>query len=430
MLEAAARLLTYCIVGISAANLIRMTLYLVGGDMYAVQRVRRDKRALSDWPYEPKVTLLVPAHNEAAVIEKTLDCLRHIDYPAEKLQIVIADDGSTDDTAQVVRRYARRCQDGHQFTLFSQPNGGKADVLNNALAAQATGRLVMCLDGDSLIAPNAVRLAVGYFRDPRVVALASNVNILTGGTPLGLIQRFEYLISYHMKKAQTVFNIEYIIGGIGSMFRRNMLDIVMYYDTNTMTEDIDLTMKILKQGNKAYRVVYAADCITYTEAVPSFRSLINQRFRWKYGRLQTFRKNAQMFFSTKRKYAWRLTWFILPLALLQEALFLLEPFIVLYIVAVSVYFRDPAPFVMAYVVITSYILLNVWSSAHLSVRERLKLSAYALSMYFLMYVLSAVEYVALLRTIKKLHTLPQSLVNERTTWVSPERSGAAQREAT
>jgi len=424
-----AYLLTYFIVIVSIVNLLRMTLYLVGSDMYGVQRAFKKQAAKRGWPYEPSVTIVVPAHNEAAVIEKTLDCLVAIEYPPKKLQIVIADDGSTDDTVAIVKRYAGRERDGHKITIFEQPNGGKADALNNAMAATVTGSLVMCLDADSLIAADGIRKAVAYFRDPRVAALASNVNIMKNGTILGYIQRFEYLISYHMKKAQTVFNIEYIIGGIGSMFRRNVLDMVEYYDTNTMTEDIDLTMKIIAKGNKAYRVAYAADCLTYTEAVPSFKSLINQRFRWKYGRLQTFLKNAHVFFAHDRKYAWRLTWIILPYALVQELLFLVEPLVVGFILAVSIYYHDPYAFLMAYGVITAYIWVNIWSTAHLSVRERIGLSLGGMTMYALLYVLAIVEYAALIKSIRRLHHLPKSISGERTTWVSPERSGVASRDA-
>lgn len=418
---------TYFIVITSIANLLRMTVYLIGSDIYAVQRAFKRRAASKDRPYEPTVSLLVPAHNEEAVIEKTLDCLVSIDYPPHKLQIVVADDGSTDGTVAAIKKFKRRenaHHGGHTITVYEQPNGGKADVLNNAITSVATGNLVMCLDADSIIAKDGVRKAVAYFRDPRIVALASNVNIMDNSTLLGLVQRFEYLISYHMKKAQTVFNIEYIIGGIGSMFRRNVLDMVLYYDTNTMTEDIDLTMKILAHGNKEHRVAYAADCLTYTEAVPSFKSLVTQRFRWKYGRMQTFLKNTKMFFSFNRKYAWRLTWFTLPVALWQEIVFLLEPFVVGYIIYASIRYGDPYALLMAYGVITSYVLVNVWSSAHLSVRERLKLSVASLVMYAMLYVLSVVEYLALLRSIGRLHKLSKSISGERTTWVSPERSGA------
>ena len=208
-------------------------------------------------PYQPTVSIVVPVHNEALVIERTLDCLIKLEYAP--LQIIVADDGSTDDTLERIYAYKRAHDPADILVVFTQPNGGKADVLNNAIRAMATGELIMCLDGDSVLAPDAITKSVDYFRDPRVVASASNVNILPDRRLLGLVQRYEYLISYHMKKAHNAFNIEYIIGGIGSMFRRGVLDEVGLYDTNTMTEDIDLTLKIIAQkGNRTQRLAYAS----------------------------------------------------------------------------------------------------------------------------------------------------------------------------
>ena len=142
---------------------------------------------------------------------------------------------------------------------------------------------------------------------------------------LGFIQRFEYLVSHHMKKAQTAFNVEYIIGGIGSMFRRSTLDEVGLYDTNTMTEDIDLTLKIIaRKGNRSSRVVFAADSLVYTEAVPSLRSLYQQRTRWKYGRRRRSTRTGGCS-SPWTEALLRLSWFILPPGAGQEVLFLFEP---------------------------------------------------------------------------------------------------------
>lgn len=349
-----------------------------------------------------------------------------IDYPANKLQIVIADDGSTDDTVEIVRAYKLKYDKNNKLQLFRQQNGGKADVLNNAIRNVATGKLVMCLDADSLIAPDAVKKSVEYFRDRRIVALASNVNIMENGTILGLVQRFEYLISYHMKKAQTFYNIEYIIGGIGSTFRRSMLNKVNLYDSNTMTEDIDLTMKIIAKGNKSNRVAFAPDVLTYTEAVPSFSSLIVQRFRWKYGRLQTFLKNYRIFFSRKRTHTRLLTWFILPSALVQEALFIIEPVIVTFIIAISIYYNSPSSLITALTVITVYIIFNIASTTHLSIKEKMRLSILAPSMYVLLYILAIVEYAALVKSLVRLPKLKNSISKDKVTWASPERSGAAQ----
>jgi cellulose synthase/poly-beta-1,6-N-acetylglucosamine synthase-like glycosyltransferase len=409
----------------SIINLIRMTMYLVGSDVYAIKQLKAKKAFPTKYQYRPRVSLIVPAHNEAPIIEKTLECLLKLEYPKSRLQIILANDGSTDGTSKIIQKFIKKHKNETNMILFGQRNGGKANVLNNAIKRKATGTLIMCLDADSLIAPDAIKKAVDHFRDKRVVAMASNVNIMENGTILGLAQRFEYLISYHMKKAQTIYNIEYIIGGIGSMFRKSMLKKVEYYDTNTMTEDIDLTMKIIAQGNKKNRVVYAADCITYTEAVPTFKSLITQRYRWKYGRMQTFYKNYKIFFSRSNIYSKALTWLMLPYALLLEILFIAEPLVVTLIIFTSIYFHSPGTFLIALLVISGYILVNVWSSGHLTVRERLRLSFFAPSMYLVMYTMSLVEYAALLRALVKLPNLSQSLSSHRTTWVSPERSGAA-----
>lgn len=420
--------LRYMIFVLGMANILRMAVYLIGSDAYTLKRAYKSKQQRKTY-YRPTVSIIVPAHNEAAVIEHTLEALHKSNYPTKKLQIIVANDGSTDDTAKIVKRFmARRRRSGQpyfQTILMNQKNGGKADAMNNAIRRYATGTLVMCLDADSLIDAEGVKNAVQYFRDRSVAALASNVNIIEDGTLLGLAQRFEYLISYQMKKAQTTLNTEYIIGGIGSMFRRRMLQRVNYYDTNTMTEDIDLTMKIIVQGNRKHRVVYASDCITYTEPVPSFKSLVTQRFRWKYGRLQTFLKHPNMFFNTDRKYAKQLTWFILPYALFQETLFILEPLMVGFILVTSIMYRDPITLLTAAAFISGYISLNVWASEHLSVKERMRLTVLAPVMYLLLYMMAVVEYAALIRTIRQLHKLPQSIRGERTTWTSPERSAIA-----
>ena len=440
-------ILAWFIVVMSITNLVRMMLYLVGSDIYAIKQAYRRKASRLLSPYRPRISIVIPAHNEASVIKRTLDSVCASDY--KNMEIIVVDDGSTDDTAKVVRQYIRRAPllkvesymaryarssklrrryiradiDRKRIILVSQLNGGKAAALNNAIMNHASGQLIMCIDADSLIARDGVSRAVAYFRNPKIVALASNVNILEDGTVLGLAQRFEYLISYHMKKAQTTYNIEYIIGGIGSTFRLSILKAVNYYDTNTMTEDIDLTMKIIAKGNKKYRVAYASDCLTYTEAVPSFKSLIKQRYRWKYGRMQTFFKNPSVFFSHDRHQSKWLSWLILPHSIFQEALFLLEPVVVTFIAAVSIIYRDPFTFLTALTVITAYILANIWSSSHLTVKDRLRLSFYAPSMYLVLYALSIAEYAALIKSIKGLPKLRRSLSGERTTWISPERSG-------
>jgi cellulose synthase/poly-beta-1,6-N-acetylglucosamine synthase-like glycosyltransferase len=414
------QLMTAFIICVATVNLIRMMLYLVGAGVYTLRRALSKDRAL---PYQPTVSLVVPVHNEAVVIERTLDCLIKLDYAP--LQIILADDGSTDDTVDRIYAYKRAHDPGDVLQVFTQqPNGGKAHVLNQAIRAMATGELVMCLDGDSVLAPDAVTKAVAHFRDPRIVASSSNVSILPNGRLLGLVQRYEYLICHQMKKAHNAFNVEYIIGGIGSMFRRSVLDEVGSYDTNTMTEDIDLTLKIIaRKGSRGRSIAFAHDSVAYTEAVPSFRSLVRQRYRWKYGRLQTFYKNYRLFFSRDEKHSRVLSWFFLPFALWQEVVYLIEPVIVTVVVAITIYYRSPATLLSAMIIVSGYVIFNILGTVHLSRRDKALLSLMAPLMYVFLYILSVVEYIALLHAIVRLPRLRKSISGEQVTWISPERTG-------
>jgi cellulose synthase/poly-beta-1,6-N-acetylglucosamine synthase-like glycosyltransferase len=407
------------VIVLAVTNLIRITGYLLGADLYTIRRAR--SKAVAN--YRPTVSLVVPMHNEGAVVKRTLDSLLAVDY--RPLQIIVADDGSTDDTLERIHAYKRFRDPQDRIEVFSQPNGGKAHVLNHAITKRATGELVYCLDGDSTLAPDAITKSVAYFADERVVATASNVNILPDGTVLGFVQRFEYLVNHHMKKAQTAFNLEYIIGGIGSMFRRETLAEVGYYDTNTMTEDIDLTLKIIAvKGNRSSRVVFAADALVYTEAVPSFRSLVKQRTRWKYGRAQTFYKNRRLFFSRERKHTVLLSWLALPTVVVQEFTALLEPLSVAFILTLGIVFHDLATILSSVALMTAFSALNILGNTHISRRERWVMVAASPLMYPGFYLITVVEYLALGYLIAKLHRLPASVSKNQVTWVSPERSGA------
>ena len=402
-------------------NLIRTMVYLVGADLYMIRGTRSKGRVLP--AYRPSVSIVVPMHNEGPIVERTLQHLQKVDY--EPLQIIIVDDGSTDDTAERIARFKLDHDRGGNIEAFTQTNGGKAHAMNTAIRTRATGELIMCLDGDSILTPDSVTKSVAYFQDERVVATASNVNIIPERTVIGFIQRFEYLVNHHMKKANTTFNIEYIIGGVGSMFRRKTLDEVRLYDTDTMTEDIDLTMKIIaRKGNKNNRVVFAADSIVYTEAVPSFKSLVKQRTRWKYGRAQAFYKNSRLFFSRDRKHSLALSWFGLPVTLFHEVVGLLEPLTIAFIFVIGIFYRSPETILSAFVLMSIFSIFGVMGNTHVKLRDRLLISATAPLMSLGFYVMTVVEYAALLNLVFKLHRIPTSISNDRVTWVSPERSGA------
>lgn len=414
--------ISYLIVILGAASLLRMAIFLIGSDLYELNSHLNKKRKLVQLnaPGCPAFTVIIPAYNESNSVVRAMDSVYSSRYPKEKVRIVMVDDGSTDSTYRLAKNYAA----GHtdmDIVVVSKKNGGKAEALNYGAKNFALGELIMCLDADSYLAPDALTKSAVHFEDKSVVAMAANVKIIKRKGLLNLVQLFEYALSYQMKRAESLFNVEYIVGGIGSVFRKSILKKVGYYDTNTVTEDIDLTLKILRLGNKTYRASYGADVVAYTEAVLSIPALIRQRFRWKYGRCQSFLKNRTMFFNSGREFTKGLTWFYLPLAIVGDIIFSLEPLLVGYIWYISITYLDFITIGSACLVTTVYVIFNVVSENTSTTKDKIKMTLTSPFVYLLFYFLSLVEYVALAQSVIKLPHLAQSLKSGKSSWKPVER---------
>lgn len=402
-------------------NLIRMTVFIVGSDIYSYRSKKTLKNKTTKRFY-PFVSIIIPAHNEEKTVIRAISSIVRNKYPRYKRQIVVVDDGSTDKTGELVKKYIDR-YNVKNINLVRQKNKGKAAALNRGLKKHATGEVVMCLDSDSYLTRDGLKNASSYFQDEKVVAVSANVKIIPSGTFLNLVQQMEYLISYQMKRAQTVFNIEYIIGGIGSTFRKSALKKVGYYDGNTVTEDIDLTMKLLQLGNKNVRVIYGADVVAHTESVLNIGDLIKQRFRWKWGRSQTFLKNTNMFFSRDKRFTKGLSFFYLPYAIFSDIAFLLEPALVSYIFYIILRYGDIFTLAISLTIISIYISLNIFLENTLSKKEKVKFILLSPLMYFSFYILSFVEYLALLKSLLMLPRLKQSILKSNYNWSHVSRLG-------
>lgn len=405
------------IAALSILNFVRVAAMLLGSDLYDLRNMKRLARKKR--PYRPLVSVVVPAYNEETGVIRTVESILKSSY--KNFQLIVVDDGSRDKTYARLRNYQRK--NPATFTIVRQQNAGKAAAINRAVRFHAKGALVMVVDADSLLHRDALAHMVDHFRDRRVIAAAANVKVIPSKTVLGIAQQFEYLISYRMKRALTVVNMEYIVGGVGSTFRTSVLIKAGLYDTDTMTEDIDLTVKLIhKYGNKKHRIHYAADALAYTEHVLTFGSLIKQRFRWKYGRFQTLIKHRQLFFNSSKKYDKRLTWYQLPYAIIGEAVLFLEPVLVGYILFVVLRYADVTSLVSVYVIVTAFVMLMAAAEETESTKTKLALAACLPGVYVFMYILTAVEFAALVQSLRRTRALFGNAQTE-TTWEHVERSG-------
>lgn len=442
-------ILFYIFIVVGTIHLIHFALFLVGGNLYDVKyfNQRRRRTTSTKKGSEPLVTVLVPAYNEELVIERCLQSIWNNTYP--RIDIVVISDGSTDGTPLAVQRFIdSRTRSYRQIKprivrsknslrrvwsrgggsverrikLVQQSNHGKGSALNRGLRYHTRGELVMAVDADSILHRKAVSNVIKYFDDPNVAGVAANVRIVEKTRVLAILQRFEHMVGYRSKKFFTLTNSELIIGGVASTYRRSVLEQVNFYDTDTVTEDIGLSMKVAAMGNKKHRLVYAYDVAAMTEGVGDFRTLLKQRYRWKLGNLQNLVKYRQIMFSRDSKYSFGLRWYRMPMAYIGELILLLEPIALGYVLYLSIRYFTPVLILTAYTAITAYMMLIIWPDEHMTVKSKLKASLYVPFLYFIFYIMNAVQFISVVRCLKN-HKTVVNLSAGKTSWVSPKRAG-------
>jgi cellulose synthase/poly-beta-1,6-N-acetylglucosamine synthase-like glycosyltransferase/peptidoglycan/xylan/chitin deacetylase (PgdA/CDA1 family) len=248
---------------------------------------RRHNRQVRSAPvrrrYLGPVSVIVPAYNESANIAATVRSLLASDYP--HLEVIVVDDGSTDGTADIVR--AMRLRD---VIVVEQPNAGKPAALNTGIR-HARSDILVLVDGDTVFEPEAVGRLIQPLSDPDVGAVSGNTKVANRKGLLGRWQHIEYVIGFNLDRR--MFDIARCMptvpGAIGA-FRRETLRDVGGVSSQTLAEDTDLTMAIIRAG---WRVVYAPDAIAWTEAPASLRQLWRQRYRWCYGTMQAMWKHRR-----------------------------------------------------------------------------------------------------------------------------------------
>jgi cellulose synthase/poly-beta-1,6-N-acetylglucosamine synthase-like glycosyltransferase/peptidoglycan/xylan/chitin deacetylase (PgdA/CDA1 family)/spore germination protein YaaH len=268
--------------------------------------------------YKPPVTVIVPAFNEEKVIENTVRSVLASDYP--RLRTIVADDGSTDSTSDVVReKFSREIAQG-RVLLLTRPNAGKAGALNQAMQ-HTDDEIYIGIDADTVIAPTAISILVPHFADPKVGAVAGNAKV---GNRVNLWTRWqalEYITSQNFeRRALNVFGAVSVVPGAIGAWRVAAVRQAGGYHTDTVAEDADLTMSLLENG---WRVINEDRALAFTEAPTSASGLMRQRFRWSFGILQAVWKHG----AAIRKRS-RLGWIALPnIIIFQILLPLVSPFI-------------------------------------------------------------------------------------------------------
>ncbi|MDQ0201168.1 cellulose synthase/poly-beta-1,6-N-acetylglucosamine synthase-like glycosyltransferase/spore germination protein YaaH/peptidoglycan/xylan/chitin deacetylase (PgdA/CDA1 family) [Neobacillus ginsengisoli] len=255
------------------------------------KQVKRYKETQIDPSFTPFVSVVIAAYNEEKVICKTIHSILSSDYPA--FEVLIIDDGSKDDTADVVQKtYAN-----HSLVrLIKKNNGGKSSAVNVGFK-EANGEIVVALDADTLIAENAISLLVNHFKNENVAAVSGNVKVGNKGNLLTNWQHIEYVTGFNLeRRAFAALNCITVVPGAIGAWRKTAVEEAGYFKEDTLAEDTDITLTLLRQGKK---IEFEEKAYAFTEVPEDIKSLAKQRYRWVYGTLQCLWKHREALFNKK-----------------------------------------------------------------------------------------------------------------------------------
>ncbi|HEX8959152.1 MAG TPA: bifunctional polysaccharide deacetylase/glycosyltransferase family 2 protein [Solirubrobacterales bacterium] len=271
--------LALLLIPIAALALLRAAVLVA----FARRHARAQRRGGDEAAFAPPVSIVVPAFNEAEVIESAVRSLAGSDYP--ELEVLVVDDGSTDGTGEIARALGLE-----RVRVLLEENRGKPGALNAGIAA-ARHELIVTVDADTVFEAETLRRLVQPFRDERVGAVAGNTKVGNRRRLLGRWQHIDYVMGFNLdRRLYDVLQCMPTVPGAIGAFRRAALDAVGRFSGATLAEDTDITIAL---GRAGWRVVYAEDARAFTETPATLSALWRQRYRWSYGTMQAVWKHKR-----------------------------------------------------------------------------------------------------------------------------------------
>ncbi len=248
-----------------------------------------DLPILSDFP---TVSVIVPAWNESTTVHGTVESLLNLDYPKEKLEIIVVDDGSTDDTWQQMLRY----KDHPQVRIFQKENGGKHTAVNFGID-NTKADFISCLDADSFVAPDALKRMINIFqKKPDVMAVAPSLVIHKPKNLIQNAQKVEYNMSTYYKRMLAYLGAIHVTPGPFSVFRKEVFEKIGKFRKAHNTEDQEIAYRM--QENHM-RIDHCHTAYVFTSSPDTVKKLYVQRLRWIYGFIQNTMDYRRLIFRTR-----------------------------------------------------------------------------------------------------------------------------------
>jgi cellulose synthase/poly-beta-1,6-N-acetylglucosamine synthase-like glycosyltransferase len=242
----------------------------------------------------PLVTVAIPVFNREKVIEKTVKSLSKLNYPKKLIQVIIVDDGSTDNSYAEAKRIQKEYSKLPIEVYHHKKNQGKSGAVNTAIS-HARGQLFTCLDGDTRVHPDSLNYLVPHFEDPKLGAVIGQVKVDETKNFYEKLQRVEYIISNFIRRMMSSLGTLAIApGGALSMFNLAVLKKVGGFREAGMTEDLEIALRLRSNG---YEVQMDPRAVMYTKVPEGWNALWRQRVRWYRGFAVNHTKYRSLLFN-------------------------------------------------------------------------------------------------------------------------------------
>lgn len=260
---------------------------------------RRRQRRATPGEYAPFVSIILPVYNSSTTLEACLRSIAEQDYPSTRLEVLLINNGSTDESFEVFTRLQAELD--VWMTWHSIVNQGKAWALNAGIHL-ARGEYILNVDSDVVLAPTAVREVVNVLEaEPDLGAVTGAIHVLPPADDASSLQRIlagcealEYLSAFHVgREHQTLLRNLYTLSGAFSVFRRDVLLQTFLYSQKTVTEDTDLTFELYERFRDR-RVGCVTRAIAYTHPIDSLGALYAQRVRWQRGQIEVSARHEDL----------------------------------------------------------------------------------------------------------------------------------------
>ena len=239
----------------------------------------------------PAITVVVPCWNEETTVEGTVKSLLALDYPADKVTVMLVDDGSTDGTWDVLQKFASI----PNIHIFHKENGGKHTAMNLGIE-KATTDFIACLDADSFVTPSAPKRMMPYFDDEAIMAVSPSIIVNNPKRSIQWAQQIEYNLSVYIKKMLGLMNGIHVTPGPFSIYRTRVFRELGPYREAHKTEDMEIAYRMHEHG---MRIEQCHDAHVYTNAPATAYALYRQRRRWIYGFLNNTIDYRRLIFKSE-----------------------------------------------------------------------------------------------------------------------------------